>query len=126
MMAAARALVANRTIVRSGRRKYQASSNRVGQMAKPAPKLKEATKPAQIAITVMLKEQRVLGNRRKPSAAPAIAKEVSQLKSPLAVMLARPIQKLPMTITKVDNIFAVRVMLLSRHTGIRSSATVIK
>src|SRR6266446_6597299 len=124
MTAAARALIPSRTIVRRGRCRHQARTSRVGQIANPVPKLKQATKPAHTTIAIMLQEQRVLGNRRKARAAPLIAKEMSQLKSPLAVMLARPIQKLPMITTRVDNVFAVRVMLLSRHIGIRSSETV--
>ena len=126
MRAAARALIASKTIVRRGRRRHQAKTSRVGQIANPAPKLKEATNPAHTTIAVTVHEQRVLAIRRKASAAPPITKEVSQLNSPFAVMLARPIQKLPMSTTSVDNVFAVRLTVLSRQTGIRSSKTVIK
>src|SRR5438552_2501416 len=126
MMAAARALIPSRTIVRRGRRRHQARSSRVGQIAKPAAKLKEARNPAYTTIAVTIQEQRVLATRRKASAAPPIAKELSQLNSPFAVMLARHIQKLPMSTTSVDNVFAVRLMVLSRQIGIKRSKTVIK
>src|SRR2546423_2790106 len=123
MTAAARALIPRRTMVRLGRRRHQARSNRVGQIANPVPKLKEARKPAHTTIAVTVREQRVLAIRRKASAAPPIAKDVSQLNSPFAVMLARASQKLPMSTTSVDNVFAVRVTVVSRQTGIRSSET---
>src|SRR5215813_6350086 len=109
MTAAARALIPSKTIVRSGRRRHQARSSRVGQIANPVPKLKEARNPAHTTIAVTLQEQRVLSIRRKASAAPPITKELSQLNSPFAVMLARLTQKFPISTTSVDNVFAVRL-----------------
>src|SRR5262249_53262308 len=126
MTAAASALIPSKRIVRRARRRHQARSSKVGQIANPAPKLKEATNPAHTTIAVVVHEQRVFAIKRKASAAPLIVKEFSQLNSPLAVMLALPIQKLPMTTRSVDNIFAVRLMVLSRQIGIRSSETVMK
>ena len=105
---------------------HQARSSREGQIANPVPKLKEARNPAHTTIAVTAQEQRVLVIRRKASAAPAVAKELSQLNSPSAVILARPIQKLPMSTTSVANVFAVRLTVLSRQTGTRSRETVIK
>src|SRR2546430_10078125 len=96
-------LIPSKTIVLHGRRRHQARSSKVGQIANPPPKLKEATNPAHTTIAVVVHEQRVLAIKRKASAAPLIAKEFSQLNSPLAVMLARPIQKLPVTTTRVGN-----------------------
>src|SRR5262249_57556959 len=93
---------------------------------KPQQKLKEAKNRGEVKSGVVVHEQRVPAIKRKASAAPLIAKEFSQLNSPLAVMLARPIQKLPVITTSVDNVFAVSVMVLSRQIGIRSSETVIK
>src|SRR5262249_318232 len=101
-------------------------SSRVGQIANPVPKLKEATNPEHITIAATIHEQRALAITRKASAAATITKEWSQLNSPFAVMLARPIQKLPMTTTSVDKVFAVRLTVLSRQTGIRRRKTVIK
>src|SRR6266571_6498278 len=99
-------------IVRRGRRRHQARRSRVGQIANPVPKLKEARKPAQSTPAIVAQEQRVLVIRRKASAAPLIVEEFSQLNSPFAVMLARAIQKLPMNTTSVDNVFAVRLTVL--------------
>src|SRR5262245_50407699 len=126
MTAAASALIPSKTIVLRGRRRHQARSSKVGQMANPAPKLKEATNPAHTTITAVAHEQRILAIKRKASTAPFIVKEFSQLNSPFAVMLARPIQKLPMSKTSVDNVFAVTLMVLSSQIGIRSKQTVIK
>src|SRR5437899_13022485 len=126
MTAAARALITSKTIVCRERRRHQARSSRVGQIANPVPKLKEARNPTPTTAAVVDEEQRVFSIRRKASAAPHIAKESSQLNSPFAVMLARPIQKLPMSTTSVDNVLALRLTVLSRQTGIRSSETVIK
>src|SRR5437867_6356227 len=114
-------LIPSKTIVLHGRRRHQARSSKVGQIANPPPKLKEATNPAHTTIAVVVHEQRVLAIKRKASAAPFIAKEFSQLNSPLAVMLARPIQKLPMSTTSVDNVFAVRLMVLYCQIVTRSS-----
>jgi len=112
-----------------GRRKHHASNSRVGQVASPLPQLKEATNPAHTTITVAGKNRvdpaHIVGNRRKARAAPAIAKEFSQLKPPDAVIAARPIQKLPTITTRVDMIFAVRPTVLSRQIGVSSSAAVI-
>src|SRR5215813_8003356 len=126
MTAAASALIPSKTIVLRGRRRHQARSSKVGQMANPAPKLKEATNPAHTTITAVAHEQRILAIKRKASTAPFIVKEFSQLNSPFAVMLARPIQKLPRSITSVPKLFAVRLTPLSRQTAIRSSETVVK
>src|SRR6516164_2172726 len=126
MTAAATALIPSKAIVRRGRRKHQARRSRVGQIANPVPKLKEAIKPAHSTLAIVVQERRVLATKRKASAAPLIAKEFSQLNSPFAVMLARPIQKLPRSITSVPKLFAVRLTPLSRQTAIRSSETVVK
>src|SRR5437764_15342955 len=123
-MAATRALIPSKTIVRRGRRMHQARSSREGQIANPVPKLKEARNPAHTTIAVTAQEQRVLVIRRKASAAPAVVKELSQLNSPSAVILARPIQKLPMSTTSVANVFAVRLTDLPRQTGTRNRHTV--
>src|SRR6266403_3216020 len=119
-------LIPSKTIVLHGRRRHQARRSKVGQIANPPPKLKEATNPAHTTIAMVVHERGVLAIKRKASAAPLIVKEFSQLNSPFAVMLARPIQKLPMSTKSVDNVFAVRLMVLSRQIGIRSSETVIK
>ncbi len=112
-----------------GRRKHHASNRRVGQVASPLPQLKEATNPAHTTITVAGNNRvdlaHIVGSRRKARAAPAIAKEFSQLKPPDAVIAARPIQKLPTITTRVDMIFAVRPTVLSRQIGVSSSDAVI-
>src|SRR5947199_2428212 len=124
MTAAARALIPNKTIVCRGSRRDQARSSRVGQIANPVPKLKEARNPAHSTIAVVVQEQRALAIRTKASAAPPIAKESSQLNSPFAVMVARAAQKLPRSTTSVDKLFAVRLTVSSRQIGIRSSKAV--
>ena|SRR6266478_5050844 len=126
MIIAASALTQSNTTDRHGRRKHQAKNRRVGQIAKPVPKLKEATNPAHTIIGIVAQNRPVFGIKRKASAAPAIVKEFSQLKPPDAVILARAIQKLPTITTRVDKVFAVRLTVLSRQTGIRSSKAVIK
>src|SRR2546428_6901894 len=103
-------LIPSKTIVLHGRRRHQARRSKVGQIANPPPKLKEATNPAHTTMAVVVHEQRVLAIKRKASAAPLIAKEFSQLNSPLAVMLARAIPKIPMTTTSVDNCFSIKPM----------------
>src|SRR6516164_3249557 len=126
MTAAASALIPSTTMVRHGTRIHQARSSRVGQIANPVPKLKEETSPADTTTAVVVKELRVLASKRTASAALLIVKEFSQLNSPFAVMLARPIQKLPRSTTSVPKLFAVRLTPLSRQTAIRSSETVVK
>src|SRR5215831_9107566 len=126
MTAAARALIPSKTIVRRGRRMHQARSSRVGQIANPVPKLKEATNPADTTVAIVIQEQRALAITTKASAAPPIAKESSQLNSPFAVMVARAIQKLPRSTTSVDKLFAVRLTVSSRQIGIRSSKAVTR
>src|SRR5207247_4403906 len=108
------------------RSRSQAGGSRKEQNANAVRKLKEARNPAHTTIAVTAQEQRVLVIRRKASAAPAVARELSQLNSPSAVILARSIQKLPMSTTSVANVFAVRLTVLSRQTGTRSRETVIK
>src|SRR5438270_12730441 len=103
-------LIPSKTIVLHGRRRHQARRSKVGQIANPPPKLKEATNPAHTTIAVAVHQQRVLAIKRKASAAPLIVKEISQLNSPSAVMLARPIQKLPVTTTSVHNVFTISPM----------------
>src|SRR5262249_51952668 len=126
MTAATSALIPSTAVVRRGRRRHQERSSRVGQIANPVPKLKEARNPANTTIAVDVQELRAWPIKRKASAAPLIAKELSQLNSPLAVMVARPIQKLPTRTTSVHKVFPVRLTVLSRQTGIRSSDAVIK
>ena len=113
-----------------GNRKHHPRNRSVGQIATPAPKLKDATSPANITISIGCKSPvplaDIFGRKRKASAPPAITKEFSQLKPPEAVITDRPIQKLPTIMTSVDILFAVRLTVLSRQIGINSSDAVIK
>src|SRR5207253_11290895 len=107
-------LIPSKTIVLHGRRRHQARRSKVGQIANPPPKLKEATNPAHTTIAVVVHEQRVLAIKRKASAAPLIEKEFSQLNSQLAVMMAQPNRKLTVSTTRVDNVLLISLMVLSR------------
>src|SRR5437867_8201087 len=130
MIIAAAAAIPSSTKDRHGRRKHKARNSRVGQIAKPVPKLKEATKPAHNTIRVAGNDRSMLtpifGRRRKARTAPTVTKEHIQLNPPDPVIGPRPIQKLPTITTRVAMTLAVRPTVLSRQTGISSSVKVRK
>src|SRR5258705_4508263 len=92
---------------------HQAKSNRVGQIAKPAAKLNEATNPAQVTISIVHQERDLFATKRKETATAAITKEFSELNGPDRVMASRPNQKLPTLTTSVAMTLAVRPTVLS-------------
>src|SRR5438874_8721204 len=124
-MAAATAATVISTKLRHGKRSDQAKRSSTGQVAKPTPKLKEATNPP--AITANVADQNraecacMNGRQIKETSAPAIMREALELKPPDAVICARPIQKFPTITTRVAVIFAVKSTVLSRHAGMSSS-----
>src|SRR6266508_624345 len=129
MTVAVTAAMPSGTKDRHGRRKHQARRSRVGQIARPVPKLNEATNPAHTTIRVANDQAElphIFGRRRNASAAPAITREPIELNPPDVVIEARAIQKLPTITTRVAMALAVRPTVSSRQTRISSSATVIK
>src|SRR6266478_795555 len=130
MTIAATAAMPSGTKDRHGSRKHQARRSSVGQIARPVPKLKEATNPAHTTIRVANDDQadlmHIFGRRRTASVALAIASEQIELNPPDAVIGARAIQKLPTITTRVAMALAVRPTVSSRQTRISSSATVTR
>src|SRR6266404_2195658 len=126
MTIAARVLAPIVTTEDHRRRKHQAKSNRVGQIAKPCPQLNEATNPAQIIIGSIGHKRDAFGIKRRASVTPAIVKEFWELNPPDRVMAYRPIQKLPTITTSMATILAVKPTVSSRQTVTNSSAAVIK
>src|SRR4029453_3063675 len=96
---------------RQGSRKHQARKSRVGQIARPVPKLKEATNPAHNTIGVagqmLAAPTRIFGRKRTASKAPTITREHIALNPPDAVIGPRAIQKLPTITTSVAIALAV-------------------
>ena len=124
-MIAAAAAIPSGTKDRHGSRKHKARNSRVGQIARPVPKLKEATNPAHITIRVAGNDRvdltPIFGRRRKARAAPTITKEHIQLNPPDPVIGPRTIQKLPTIITRVAVTLAARPSVSSRQTRISRS-----
>src|SRR5438105_13728549 len=102
MIAAATAATVISTKLRHGKRRDQAKRSSTGQIAKPTPKLKEATNPPAITANVAGQNRaesvRIIGKQIKDISAPTITREALQLNPPEPVICTRPIQKFP-TIT---------------------------
>jgi hypothetical protein len=96
------------TIAGQRKRKHQAKSNKVGQIAKPWPQLNEETKPAPIIISIINQDRDAFLTKTKQSAAAAVVREFSELNPPKQVIDSRPIQKLPTITIIVAMIFVVR------------------
>src|SRR4029453_1683606 len=92
--------------------RHQAKTNRAGQIAKPVPKLKEATKPAtsrmRVAGHTFDPSARIFGRGKTATARLAVPREHIELNPPGSVIAPRAIQKLLTTTTIVVTIFVVR------------------
>src|SRR2546429_1071354 len=129
-MAAVTAATVISAKLRHDKRRDQAKRSSTGQVAKPTPKLKEATNPPAITANVAGQNRaqsvRIIGRQIKDISAPTITREALQLKPPDPVICTRPIQKLPTITMTVAVSFAVRSTVLSRHTGMSNSPVAIK